>query len=199
MYDDLPGETGVFDFDEFANHLLDQGALASPSQLHGCICGLLGAGASAEPEYGLDALAQALDVDLHGELASRVMELYTVTETALGAEEFTFFLLLPGDEEEIAVRAAALASWCDGFLAGFAYESAAQQTNGAALSRETGEVVRDIAAMAQAEAPREGEEDEAEDSYIELVEYLRVAVANVYLDSTATSRDQPAATERPLH
>ena len=199
MYDDLPNETGVFDFDEFANHLLDQGALASPSQLHGCICGLLGAGASAEPEYGLDALAQALDVDLHGELASRVMELYTVTDTALCAEEFTFFLLLPGDDEEIAVRTAALASWCDGFLAGFAYESAAQETNGAALSRETGEVVRDIAAMAQAEAPREGEEDEAEDGYIELVEYLRVAVANVYLDSTATSRDHSAAVERPLH
>jgi uncharacterized protein len=199
MYGDLPDEMGVFDFDEFANHLLDQGALASPAQLHGCICGVLAAGGSAEPEYGLDALDQALDIDVHGELASRVMELYTVTEAALRDEDFTFFLLLPGDDEEIALRTAALASWCDGFLAGFAYESAAQDTNGAALSRETGEVLRDIAAMAQAEPPPFEEEDEAEEGYIELVEYLRVAVANVFLDSAATSRDNSPAIERPLH
>jgi uncharacterized protein len=199
MYDDLPDETGVFDFDEFANHLLDQGALTSPAQLHGGICGLLGAGASAEPEYGLDALSRALDLELHGELASSAMALYTATEAALRDEEFTFFLLLPPDDAEIAVRTAALAGWCDGFLAGFAYESAAQDRNGAALSRETGEVLRDIAAMAQAEPPPLDEEDEAEEGYTELVEYLRVAAANVFLDSAATSRHNGSASERPLH
>jgi uncharacterized protein len=114
-------------------------------------------------------------------------------------EEFTFFLLLPGDDEEIALRTASLASWCDGFLAGFAYESAAQDTNGAALSRETGEVLRDIAAMAQAEPPPMEEEDEAEEGYIELLEYLRVAVANVFLDCAARARDSASATGRPLH
>ncbi len=201
MYDELPDEIGVFDFDEIANHLLDQGALASPSQLHGCICGLLGAGAPAEPEYGLDATAQALDLELHGELASRIMQLYSVTEVALQDEEFRFFLLLPDEEEEIALRTAALSSWCDGFLAGFAHESAAQEANGAALSRETGEALSDIAAMAQAEPPAAEEENEAEDSYIELVEYLRVAVVNIFMDCIATSpnRDFSSATERPLH
>ncbi len=201
MYDDLPDEVGVFDFDEFANHLLDQGVLASPSQLHGCLCGLLGAGAPAQPEYGLDALAQALDLELHGELASRIMQLYTVTEAALQDEEFTFLPLLPDDEEEIALRTAALASWCDGFLAGFAYATAAQERNGGALSQEAGEVLRDIAAMAQAEPAADESEEEAEDSYIELVEYLRVAVVNVFMDSLATARDRTlsSATGRPLH
>ena len=32
MYEDLAEEVGVFDFDEFANHLVDQGMLVSPSQ-----------------------------------------------------------------------------------------------------------------------------------------------------------------------
>ena len=201
MYDDLPEDVDVFDFDEFANHLLDQGALASPSQLHGCICGLLGAGAPVEPEYGLDALAQALDLELHGELASRVMQLYTVTAAALHDEEFTFLPLLPDEEEEIALRTAALASWCEGFLAGFAYETAAEEKNGVALSQETGEVLKDIAAMAQAEAAHDESEEEAEDSFIELVEYLRVAVVNLFMDSLATSRerDSTVATQRPLH
>jgi uncharacterized protein len=199
MYDDVPDAVGVFAFDEFADHLLDQGVLASPSQLHGCLCGLLGAGAPAQPEYGLDALAQALDLELHGELASRIMQLYTVTEAALQDEEFTFLPLLPDEEEEIALRTASLASWCDGFLAGFAYATA--DSNGSALSQETGEILRDIAAMAQAEPAEDESEEEAEDSYIELVEYLRVAVVNVFMDSQATAGDRnlSSATRQPLH
>jgi len=201
MYDDVPDEVGVFDFDEFADHLLDQGLLASPSQLHGCLCGLLGAGAPAQPEYGLDAMAQALDLEVHGELASRIMQLYTVTEAALQDEEFTFLPLLPDEEEEIALRTAALANWCDGFLAGFAYATAAADSKGGALSQETGEVLRDIGAMAQAEPAADESEEEAEDSYIELVEYLRVAVVNIFMDSQATAADRnmSSATERPLH
>ncbi len=201
MYDELPDDVGVFDFDEFANHLLDQGVLASPSQLHGCLCGLLGAGAPAQPEYGLNALAQALDLDLYGELASRIMQLYTVTDAALQDEEFTFAPLLPDDEEEIALRTAALANWCDGFMAGFAYVAAAQEKNGAALSQEVGEILRDITAMAQAEPAEDESDEDAEDSYIELVEYLRVAVVNVFMDNMATSppQDFSSATQRPLH
>jgi uncharacterized protein YgfB (UPF0149 family) len=201
MYDDLPDEVGVFDFDEFANHLLDQGVLASPSQLHGCLCGILAAGAPAAPEYGLDALTQTLDLVLHGELASRIMQLYVVTEAALQDEEFTFHPLLPDDEEDIAQRTVALASWCQGFLAGFAYVAAGEGKAEGVFSEECSEALRDMAALAQAEAAEDENEDEAEDSYIELVEYLRVAVVNVFMDSLATSleRDFSSETGRPLH
>jgi uncharacterized protein YgfB (UPF0149 family) len=200
MHEDLAEEVGVFDFDEFADHLVDQGMLVSPSQLHGCLCGVLCAGAPTEAEYGLDALSQSLDIVMHGELASRIMQLYTVTEVALKDEEFTFLPLLPDDDEEIGVRASALASWCDGFMSGFAYVIAGDEATAAALSQDTGEVLKDVAAMAQANADDEREED-AEDSYIELVEYLRAAVVNVFLDSLATAEDTEVSSEtgRLLH
>ena len=200
MHEDLAEEVGVFDFDEFADHLVDQGMLVSPSQLHGCLCGLLCAGAPTEAEYGLDALSQALDIVMHGELASRIMQLYTVTEVALKDEEFTFLPLLPDDDEEIGLRTSALASWCDGFMSGFAYVIAGNEATAAALSQDTGEVLKDVAAMAQAHADDESEED-AEDSYIELVEYLRAAVVNVFLDSLATTEDTEVSSEtgRLLH
>lgn len=200
MYEDLAHEVGVFDFDEFANHLVDQGMLVSPSQLHGCLCGMLCAGASTEPEYGLDALSQALDIVIHGELASRIMQLYAITELAMKDEEFTFLPLLPDDDEEIGLKASALAGWCDGFMSGFAYVIAGDEATAAALSDDTGEVLRDIAAMAQAHAGGEVEEG-AEDSYIELVEYLRAAVVNVFLDSLATAetRDGTPEAGRIMH
>ncbi|MEZ5502113.1 MAG: UPF0149 family protein [Halioglobus sp.] len=201
MYDDAPGEVDVFDFDEFADHLLDQGVLASPSQLHGCLSGLLGAGASPDPEYGLDALGRALDIELHGELASRIMQLYTVTGSALLGEEFAFYPLLPGDDEGIAERAQSLANWCDGFMVGFAYGFAGEEQGLGPLSQEAGEILRDIAAMAEAEVVEDEDDEDAEDSFMELVEYLRVAVANIYLENSMAGQDGDftPATNRPLH
>lgn len=201
MYDDFQEDVGVFEFDEFANHLLDQGVLASPSQLHGCLSGLLAAGASPEPEYGLHALSQALSLEVHGEFANRVMQLYSVTESALQDEGFTFLPILPHDDEDIAQRTSALASWCEGFLAGYAFSIATEEITPGALSQETGEVLRDIAAMAQAEAPEHESEDDAEDSLIELVEYLRVAVVNIFMDSQSVMPDRDTSSEvtRPLH
>jgi len=128
------------------------------------------------------------------------MQLYTVTEVALKDEEFTFLPLLPDDDEEIGLRTSALASWCDGFMSGFAYVIAGNEATAAALSQDTGEVLKDVAAMAHAHADDESEED-AEDSYIELVEYLRAAVVNVFLDSLATTEDTEVSSEtgRLLH
>ena len=201
MYEDLSEDVGVFGFDEFADHLLDQGVQASPAQLHGCLTGLLSAGAPLEPEYGLDVVQQVLDVDLHGELASRIMQLYSVTAAALQDDEFTFHPLLPDEDEEIDQRTAALANWCEGFLAGFAYRIAGEEIPGGALSQDASEVLRDIAAMAQADADDGEREDEAENSYCELGEYLRVAVVNIFVDSSATVQDRQRweQSERPLH
>ena len=200
MNNDSPDNIGVFDFDEFASHVLDQGLQVSPSLMHGCLSGLLAAGVDSAPEYGLDALSQSLDVAIHGELASRIMQLYTVTLEALQGDEFLFLPLLPDDDDDIALRTESLASWCSGFMTGFAYRIAAQSNGSEALPQETGEVLRDITAMAEAAVGDDATEEEAEESYIELIEYLRVAVVNVFLDAQAASLgDTSAEPERPLH
>jgi yecA family protein len=201
MHDDLSDEVGIFDFDEMANHLLEQGLETSPSQLHGCLSGLLTAGAEAAPEVGLDALAQALDMVAHGELASRLMQLYTVTAAALQDDEFTFHPLLPDDDAELAERTAAMADWCKGFLAGFAQLSVGAQSSASALSEDSGEVLRDIAAIAEAAVDDDESEEDLEESYMELVEYLRFAVLNVYMENLSQSSGQGSGTEpkRPLH
>lgn len=199
MYDDLSDEVGVFDFEELANHLLEQGLEASPSQLHGCLSGLLAAGAEAEPEVGLDALAQALDLVVHGELAARLMQLYTVTAVALQDDEFTFHPLLPDDDADLAERTAAMADWCKGFLAGFAQVSAEAEKQAKALSEDSGEVLRDIASIAEADVDEEEDEEDSEESYMELVEYLRFAVLNVYMDCLPSGERSTTEAERPLH
>ena len=192
MYDSLMGETEIFDFEELANHLLEQGLQSSPADIHGCLCGLLAAGAAVEPELALAALVEALDLELRGELAEQVMALYKVSAAALEDEEFDFHPLMPDDESDIETRTASLAGWCRGFLAGFALVSAGAASEAENIvSRDSAEVLKDFAAIAQAEADDEDHEDEegAEESYFEVLEYLRFAALNVYMDSRATAED----------
>ena len=205
MYDDLQEKVGVFDFDEFANHLLEQGLEALPSELHGFLCGLLSGGAAAEPEVGLDALESSLGLVLHGELADHTMQLYTVTAGALEDDEFDFHPLLPDDEDDIGQRTTALAAWSRGFLAGFAHMTAGTGKAPAALSEDSSEILKDFANIARAgvdEDETEGEgEEEAEGSYMELVEYLRFATLNVYMDTCSSMQDQELSPEegQPIH
>jgi uncharacterized protein YgfB (UPF0149 family) len=183
-------EEQPLEFDDFANQLLEQGAEQSPSHIHGGMCGVLCGGVSpdghaADAEYCLAAAAQALHMDLHGELAILSLRLAAVTIGALQDEAFDFHLLLPDDEVEIEVRVRALSDWCEGFLSGYAMTV----TDGAALNEDTSEILKDIRAIASAdpEPASDDEEDEdaeeeAESHFYELTEYLRFATLNMIMD-----------------
>ena len=194
MYDNFDGGPGVFDFEEIANHMLEQGLESSPSTVHGCLCGLLAAGAPSEAEVCLDALDQALGLSVHGELAEQVMQLYTVTAAALLDDEFDFYPLLPDDEVDIAERTGEMAAWCKGFLAGFAHVSVGAEKSPPALSEDSGEILKDFAKISQAVIDDQDSEEELENSYMELVEYLRFAALNVFMDLVS---DDPVVTDTP--
>ncbi len=194
MFDTAPGEGMVFDFDEIADHLVEQGEQLSPSELHGCLTGLLAGGVRGDSAAGLAGLNQALDVDLHGELAALTMHLFQVTEASLSDDEFDFHLLLPDDDTELDIRVLSLGNWCRGFLAGYARALAAAQRGDQALAADSSEILRDIAQISQAGVDDdELPEDESEESYAEIVEYLRFAVLNVFMDTQAQLEASSAA------
>jgi hypothetical protein len=188
MFENPPGETQVFDFEEVANHLLEQGLQTSPSELHGCLCGLLAGGENATAEAGLAGVLQATGLDLHGELAALVMQLYSVSNAALRDEEFDFHPLLPPDEADIEERADALAGWCRGFLAGFA------QVSSAPAGQDTSEILKDFANIATAGVDEDEDEEESESNLAEITEYLRIAALNVFLDSLVEEDDGTSTT-----
>lgn len=199
MFDSLPGETGLFYFDDIANLLLEQGESCSPSELHGCLSGLLAAGEQSGPETGLDDLNQVMGLELHGELADQVLRLYAVSLESMEDDSFAFAPLLPDDSTELFQRLLALSDWCRGFLAGYARVTARAGTGGETLPGDSTEVLRDFAAITQvAEDPEDVDEDESEQHYAELVDYLRFAALNVYMDSRGRKEErQRAAARRP--
>lgn len=190
MFDDVDPSVVVFDFEELANQLLEQGSAISPARLHGALAGLLAAGAQPIPELGLHAASHLLEVTAYGELAEQIMQLYTITAGALADEEFEFHPLLPDDEEALDVRTEALGDWSAGFLLGFTQHNGKTPEQAGALSADSSEVLTDMAALAEATVSddEDADEDEAEANYWELVEYVRFATLNVYMDTRIADR-----------
>lgn len=177
-------------FDDFANQMLDEGSEESPSYLHGGICGVYSAAGNVTAEDCLAAVGQALELGLHGELADSCLRLAAVTLGGLQDEEFGFQLFLPDDEEEIEQRVQALAEWCRGFLAAFALlvSTSASQS----LDEEIAESLKDIAAIGEVAVDDEADEEESENHFFELAEYLRFATLNLFANQLSDG-DGPAA------
>ena len=193
---DFFAEGQPFDFDDIANQLLAEGAEQSPAYVHGGICGVFAGAGPVVPEDCLAATGQALDLGLHGELAETCVRLADVTRRSLEDEEFDFQPLLPDDDAEIAVRVRALADWCRGFLAAYALMVA--DTDGGGLGEETSEILKDMAAIANADHEGDGEEqeEEAESHFFELVEYLRFATLNLFMNRLLEQQARDGGQER---
>lgn len=174
------------DFDDIANQLLAEGAQQSPSQLHGGICGILAGAGPVHADDCVAAVAQALDLALHGELADSTLRLADVSRRAMEDAEFDFQLLLPDDEVEMEVRVQALADWCRGFLAGFAL---VLPNDRGGVNEETAEVLKDMAAIASAGYDEDADEEDAEGDFFELTEYLRFACLNLFMSKLQELED----------
>ena len=185
ILDEHPTDSDSHHFDEIANALLDQGDMLSPSELHGCLCGLLGGGLKGDTAALVASMEATLGISLHGNLVDSASQLYTAILSALGDGDLDFNPLLPDDAFELSERIDGMASWCRGFLGGYAQARVSAETTGDAVAPDSAEVLRDFAAIAQASSEKEeGEsEDDGERDYEELFEYLRVAAMNVMLDA----------------
>jgi yecA family protein len=158
------------------------GAAGDAAEGHGILCGLLcskgyvNSGAwiaqmideAPAPPTREDGSTQPLPeplLDLHSETVRRINDL-----------NYEFHLMLPDDEEELAVRVAALAQWCQGFLYGLGIGGIADFS---ALPATVSEIAQDLVEISRASAVTDGS-DEDETAFAELVEYIRVGIQVIY-------------------
>jgi uncharacterized protein YgfB (UPF0149 family) len=100
--------------------------------------------------------------------------LHEATQGQLNDPTCDFHLLLPGDDEAIALRVQALGDWCQGFLTGLALGGIKDLQ---ALPDNVREIANDLLEIARAHSSYDLEEqEEDEQAYAELTEYVRVGV-----------------------
>lgn len=184
-------------FDDLCNLLLPLGALNSPAELHGLLCGkLCGGEALSETRWLLDAV-EFLDFTQAPDESVRVAlsQLYHESKAQLRGEAFELTLILPDDESEIGERLTALGQWCYGFLTGFGSVAAVGQRE---ISEESEETLRDLASIAQIDVDVEDDE-ESEADYMELTEYIRTAASSLFLEFAPPAMDATEPQHPTLH
>ncbi|KAF1712635.1 YecA family protein [Pseudoxanthomonas kalamensis DSM 18571] len=158
------------------------GLAATPSELHGTLCGWLAGGGEDAPGW----LPRALTDDALPALPPEhpLERLRQASSHQLLDRDFAFELLLPPAEDGLDGRAEALFDWCRGFLGAFGLAAGARP----GLSEEGEEALRDLARLAQAspEIGADAEEDEA--ALAELEEFVRVAALLLHGDCVLARR-----------
>lgn len=167
--------------------LLDLGLDTSIAELHGAMAGML----CVDPALAFTGWVGRMDSDPDNpfpdaqQMDPVLVQLYDTTRDQLLEGVFEFGLLLPDDDTGLSVRAEALAGWCQGFLFGFG--ASAQNREWSADCRE---LVRDLIEISKLD-PDTREED-AEDSMVELIEYVRIAVEVICEEAHGTHGSRPA-------
>ncbi len=164
------------DYDRLDQLLTRFGALQGAAELHGFLSGQLAGGKRLSRGDWLRAASEQADL---GELPDQVSgdqlyALYRDTLRILEAGDYEFQPLLPEDEQALDERVAALGSWCQGFLSGFGLAV------GNATSGDIAETLQDFAAVAQI-GVGDDEEEDGENDLFAVVEYVRMAVIDLFL------------------
>jgi uncharacterized protein YgfB (UPF0149 family) len=179
-------------FDELDQAFGQGNAPVDPAEAHGSLCG----GLCAVPAYRLQDWVDEVLPDAQRGAALRARNLlqavFDETVQALAGGEMDFVPLLPDDESALEVRVEALADWCGGFLYGL---GAGKLPSLDAVPGEVGEVLRDFTEISQASVG-DGETEENEAAWVELLEFVRAGTQLVYEELAAhRERGLPPAGE----
>ena len=191
----------LISFEEMNHLLIPLGALNSPAELHGMLCGKLSGGQRLPANEWLAQALIFMDIitseeegvvgDPEGRGQAAMARLYPVTLAQLQDDQLGFQLLLPSDEVDLERRSQALGEWCHGFLTGFGSAGLAAGTK---FSEESADCLRDLAAIAQIGDGAEEDEGEAESHLAQIEEYVRMAVLTLFMEfgnRPAGDTDQP--------
>jgi len=150
-------------------------------ELHGSLCGYLAGGGFITERNFIERLgfeaseAAASEPLLHA--------LFSASREALEDPDFGFEPLLPESDEPLTRRVQALLEWSRGFIGGFGLAAGAD----APLSPESSEALHDLAKIASFNALTEDDE-EAEDAFAEILEFVRIAALLLHGDCRGGSR-----------
>lgn len=167
-------ETALPSFREL-EQALDKTALRlHPSQVHGLVCGIL----CGHPNSRTTAWEELITGGTEsGKTHQLLQTLYNNSAQQLANFLFEFELILPSDKDELTVRAEALTLWCQGMLTGLKLAQVP------IVDREPGDVteaIDDLIEIAKMNYEEVVSSEEDETAYVELVEYVRMAVTLIY-------------------
>ena len=166
-------------FPDLERFLSASRASLGAAESHGLLCARYCIQASPDFEVWVDEVLGDYDTaDLSvSECRQQLSRVYQITDRYFDESLNGLELLLPDDDSPLQLRGYTLINWCDGFIAGLGLSGLQANEQ---LEPEIQEILRDLIEITQLEKQiEEGEENEQ--AYVEIVEYIRVAVMTLGL------------------
>lgn len=155
------------------------GAQLNAAEAHGLLTGILTFVKAAQEDAWRETLLENLDCETPNKNQWDVLN--SVSDQIiqeLADTNFAFNLLLPADNLPLAERVDALCFWCRGYLSGLGLIGITKED----LDNSTiKELVADLSQIAHISMETDASEED-EHNFMELVEYVRVAVQNIQVE-----------------
>lgn len=194
-------QTNIPSYASVAGALESVKSVVSISEAHGLLCGLL-CGTTTKEIDGASWVQSLMDSadpskSFTKEHLEVLKELFDVTRYKLEEMDFDFELLLPDDNQELPKRAKELGQWCLGFMAGVGLSGIQLDQIQSEDSKDALGRISEISNI-QYDMLEIREEDES--AYVEVVEFVRMAVIMIYADLAGESRIGISGSDQPhLH
>ena len=160
----------------------------SAAETHGIACGILCS--LAEDFAGLWHAAVFADADandvLVGEAREALDRLVDYSRAQLTAGELALSLMLPPDDEPLALRITAVRDWSQGFLYGFGLAGKQAES---LFSADAGEALRDLVEISRLDTDQLQDDEQDEESLSQLSEYLWVAALLIRQDIQSSRQE----------
>ncbi len=170
-------------FEDYGNALLMHGLDNHPSELQGGLFGGLCGASGLIGENLLAFFSQLTETSTERlkPLEDELKGIYRDVQTSMDAGGGLIELLLPDDDQALSDRLDALSRWCRGFLVGLGLSGLSGDTK---LAPDITEAMRDLAEIVLVDPVVEATED-AEASFVELIEFVRVAASLIQVELAA--------------
>lgn len=167
-------DTQLPEFYTLEDALLRVDADVTASEAHEIACAVL----AFNNHYSEKAWqAQVLQGDAHDfhvqEARKLLQELFNISLAQLNSGDLSFQLFLPPEQDSLEAQVAALQKWCQGFAYGLALSGLKTMQD---LPEDSRDWVQDVIKIGAAGELDVHNEDESEEAFIELAEFIRVGV-----------------------
>jgi uncharacterized protein YgfB (UPF0149 family) len=175
------------DYDEISHAFIKANLVGSPAELHGFLAGSASSGKLLSADSLIETVAKFLEVSSERveDLGTMLIELYQFSVNQINNNDYEFSPILPDDDFILSERLASMGEWCQGFLYGL---GSSELFSNLEIQKNISEALDDLASISNvhvSDDQYEGDETDNEANYIEIVEYIKIAVLTIFTELKA--------------